>query len=1398
MSDAVDPAQTEPERPPRRPRRLPGGVWLVAAASVAAIIFLVVLAGRYGGYTPFGRAFIESRLEGLELGGFGRLHIEGLKGDIWGDFTVERATVTDSAGVWVEARRIHVHWAPSQLLRRRVLVRAATADSLRLIRRPVVRATQPGPMPVSVIISDLRLKAESAPAFSVVRGLFTVAGSIDIERKGGLAGSVDARSLLHPGDGLLARFNIGLHNSLFVDAKAVEGPKGALAGALGLPVDRPFSFYAVAGGGPNGGRLFLRALTGAQVAAQAVGGWSHDGGAAQGRVSLAASSLTSKLLRQLGPEARLSAKGRKAGENLFDIDFRADADNLSLSAAGAADIEKQTTPRGLRVAVVAGDLSRLLSQPGLGRGSISGVLNGPFDRWRLAGQATVEKLAYAGYALERVQGPFDLGLYGRELRLQVTANGVGGSGKGLLAALAGARPQAVLQGSRLADGRLLVRSLNATGAGLKIQASGVRGLLGDLSFKGGAELSNLAAAHRGAKGVVNASWTAAQARADRPWSLTLNAHGAGLTTGLGELDRLLGQKPGLTAQASFAKGSLAVAKADLSGAAAHLTTAGLIGLGDGSLKLALNWTAVGPFVVGPLEIAGKAKGNGALTGTIAQPHADLLADFDRIDLPDLTLQQAHVILSLAKGAGDIDGHIAITAGSDYGPAHAKSAFNFANDGVVLTGLDAAAGGATAAGSISLRQGAPSTADLLVTAGPGAFATQGHAQAKLKITDQPGGATAVLALTADSFTPRGSTMTLKSVRLNAQGPLAHLPYTVSGEIAGQTWPARLTGSGVMAQQGKRYLVSFTGSGKLRKADFHTLTPASLGFGEGQSTVRASLALGDGRIDVDGSIAGGSANGKAGLSNLDLAILDEDLAGRVSGDLAMNGHGPALSGGANLLLKGVRSRDSTDNLALDGVVKAGLAGSRLAIDASMTGASSGEHANLTLSLPVQASAAPFQFALQHSQPMSGRFSADGELAPIWMLIYGGDQTLGGALNAQADIGGTITDPRVTGHAALANGHFEDAASGIKLRNVQAQVDMRDNVIAVQSFTAADAKAGTLTGDGRVSLIKGGSSSLTVNVRGFQLLDNEQAKATATGAVTVTRAANGQAALSGALTIDRADISAATKTPPGVVTIDVIERNRPQSQTQSQAADIAHAPSVALDIKLTAPRRVFVKGLGLDAELSLDAQVTGTTAAPILSGSAHVVRGDYDFAGKRFQIDDRGVVYLATSPNRIRLDLTATNYDPALTAIITIKGTAAKPEITLSSTPILPSDEILSQILFGTSAAQLSPVEAAQLAAAVTSLATGGGFDVMGGLRNFARLDRLALGADQASGVTVSGGKYIGEHIYLELTGGGRYGPSAQVELRPTRSLSLTSQIGGLEGTQLSVRWRHDYGGPATKAK
>ena len=134
----------------------------------------------------------------------------------------------------------------------------------------------------------------------------------------------------------------------------------------------------------------------------------------------------------------------------------------------------------------------------------------------------------------------------------------------------------------------------------------------------------------------------------------------------------------------------------------------------------------------------------------------------------------------------------------------------------------------------------------------------------------------------------------------------------------------------------------------------------------------------------------------------------------------------------------------------------------------------------------------------------------------------------------------------------------------------------------------------------------------------------------------------------------------------------------------------------------------------------------------------------------------------------------------------GTAAEPKIGLTSTPALPQDEILSQVLFGRSASQLSAFEAAQLAAGVAALAGGGGFDVIGNLRELAGLDRLSFGGD-ASAVTVAGGRYITDDVYLEIIGGGEGGAAVNVEWQVRRNLAISSKFGGTGDATLSIRWR-----------
>ena len=100
--------------------------------------------------------------------------------------------------------------------------------------------------------------------------------------------------------------------------------------------------------------------------------------------------------------------------------------------------------------------------------------------------------------------------------------------------------------------------------------------------------------------------------------------------------------------------------------------------------------------------------------------------------------------------------------------------------------------------------------------------------------------------------------------------------------------------------------------------------------------------------------------------------------------------------------------------------------------------------------------------------------------------------------------------------------------------------------------------------------------------------------------------------------------------------------------------------------------------------------------------------------------------------------------------------------------------------------APIASAWAAASVGALAGGGGFDVIGNLRELAGLDRLSF-SGEASSLTVAGGRYLTDDVYLEIIGGGEDGAVVNVEWQVRRNLTVSSKFGGQGEASLSIRWR-----------
>lgn len=1357
----------------------------MAAAVLAALLIVVAVGGRMYLLSDSGRDLVTSFVAGKKIGRYGRINVEGVRGDLFDDFTIDRVTVTDASGVWLEARKVRVDWDWWPLIARKFHATGIEAEVIRLIRRPEMEPSvePPGPQPLSIDIDRFSADVELLEGFSREYGHWKLSGEANAPRRGAKTAIVNAVSNSRPGDYLRLNATVGdTLADLRLNLRANEARGGPLAGALGYSPDQPFAATAIV----NGEIVDAVVRTGDFVPLVIKGRYGPERTRISGFADFSGSDLLAPFAERIGRTARFGFATSTDSDNdgRIGVGWRLMAENLDSSASGEIRLSDQSSPNGVTLDISTRSLSRLVGREAGGAAAYRGVFRGDAARWRLDGSIDLIAAEMASYRAQRIRGPLNLQMARGRMDIDGDIRAAGGSSAGIVGGLLGAAPRLSFEAARQADGAVLLERLDLTGQGLTVTGSGGRNLVGALGFRGRAEITDAARLRTGARGRFGGPITASMARTGAPWRLTFDGRGRGLAIGMAELDRLLGATPRLQLTGALDDGRIAVEQAQLTGAKGSAAARGLIE-GDGRLRLALNWNAEGPFGVGPVAIDGAMTGQGALTGTLAEPRADLTAAFAKVNAGALALTDVDMILSFRRGADASDGRIVVTSGSNYGPARASGNFFLGGDRIWLTDVDLNAGGVAAQGAIALSNNVPSSADLTFTARPGAFLASGTADGRIRLTEGAGAETAILDVTGRNVRFAGSTWIIRTLDLNGRGTLERLPFTLKADVGGAT-PVSFDGTGVYSRDGPSQSVVLEGGGRVREIAFTTRNPAVIALSGDGRVARVDLAVGGGVLLGELRQDSRAAIIEANLTSVDLGSLIQDMRGRVTGRLSLRGAGDDLSGSANITLNGMRSIDAPRGIAVDGTLNALLVNNTLRIQAN---AADGDavRAVADLTLPVEASAAPLRLAIVRTRDMSGEISIQGQIQPIWDLLAGGERSLSGQINARATVAGSLAEPRLNGRLDLQQGNFRDSATGVRLENITLASRFDDTTGLVEAFSAVDGTGGTVSGNGRIGLRQGSGSSFQLLLNRFRIIDNDIAEATASGPLTVTRGEDGNITLTGRMDIDEARIQADPPGSTGIVRMDVIEINRPGGDIPEEEQNTQRGLQIGLDIALRSPGGdVRVVGRGLNVEMNVNARVTGTIARPVLSGTAGVVRGDYDFAGKRFVFDERGTVSLSTNPDQIRLNLTATRDDPALTATIRVTGTASRPEILLTSTPALPQDEILSQVLFGRSASQLSAFEAAQLAAGVAALAGGGGFDVIGNLRELAGLDRLSFGGE-ASGLTVAGGRYITDDVYLEIIGGGENGAAVNVEWQVRRNLTVSSKFGGQGEASLSIRWR-----------
>jgi translocation and assembly module TamB len=613
----------------------------------------------------------------------------------------------------------------------------------------------------------------------------------------------------------------------------------------------------------------------------------------------------------------------------------------------------------------------------------------------------------------------------------------------------------------------------------------------------------------------------------------------------------------------------------------------------------------------------------------------------------------------------------------------------------------------------------------------------------------------------------------SARATAKGPQDALALTVAAEAPALFGDAgRLTAAG-NANITDRTLALASLKAGWKQQSLVLLTPAKFAFADGVSVDKLRLGLQQAELSVSGE-AGSKLDLTATLRNLPAniaSIVDPSLAadGVIAAEARVTGTSANPEGKLKLTANGVHLRqgDGQGLPPANLMMNLTLLGTQGQVDAKLAAGQS--HVTLTGKAPL-------------SQNGALDLKAEGRVnfAMFDPLLAAQGRRVQGELSINAGVTGTIKAPRATGTMVLTNGDVADYTIGAHLSNLAAMLEASGETIRLSRFSGK-AGPGTLGAGGTISLAGAMPVDLHLTADDARPVASDLLTALIDANLTLQGELKGNLTAGGTLHVRRADIRVPDKLPTSVAVLPVRYPDAPPPPPPPDASN----STIALNLTLDAPGEVFIRGRGLDAELGGTIHIRGTVANPVPDGGLHLRRGTLSVIGTTLNFTEGTISFSGDGISNPSLHFVATSATTTVTATLTISGSARDPKITLSSVPDLPQDEILSQLLFNTSTSKLSPLQLAQIAAALASLsgATSGIGDPLEKLRTTFGLDRLTVGSSSSGSPTLEAGRYLAKGVYLgakQAASGSGTQATVQVDLAKGLKLETTAGSGTTSAT------------------
>ena len=1351
---------------------------LTLLAVVTAGIAVVTLTGQTG------RDLVVRLAEGRQVAGYGRLTISGLEGNLFDRLTARRITLSDEEGVWLELEEAVFEWTPAALLANTLDIAELSVQRASVLRRPVREEQAPG----GGGLPDLAVNLErfEINALSLAEGVAGGAATISVLGRAAGQGAqwnaqLDADRIDAPGDRVSVSLVTDSDITLRADIDAAPG--GPLANLL-QAAEQGATARLNVDGTPQAGGGDLVLFIGDSRAGTSTLEWAGGTLTTTGEVSARAWENFAQIdtLVGGGMEFAIVIPLGEAGITAPQLDAVSGeirAPRLSLTAA------RQAEGIAIQVREAAGLVNALLPETIRFESlAADGILIPASEDSPLAfeGRVGAQGITLPTGNIGRASGPVraegPLGMIRVVSSLQTAGSTMEPE---IVQTLAG--PQPVLQSELVWDNeqrQLEIVSAQLSGAG-NLAVSG-RGRVDTR-----AERIALSLRYEGL--AVERLTEQLSGRASGTAELSLGFDGTGRFAASGRaqgLGRELGNRIGGEARFNArgerrADGALALEMVEIEAPNLVAEAQGNSDAQGWDVAGQAAWSGGAPLAAMVLEGTASLAFEARNRDETLRIRADMTAP--RAGAGPVVVEDARLRLEGEGPPDAFDGAWRLTGATGTGPVDIGGRASRYGERADLTGIEGRFGGFNFTGGL---QAEGSRVGGALRAVP----VNGFGSAEIGFRLADGNVTA--RIRAEDMVGEDLTY-LDRLAFDAAGPVDDIAFTLEAEGA---YGARALVSmdGHLRSADAATALGFSLIGRYGGVRIATREPADIRFGPDDMLARLSLGLNRGTLEAQLDANDGGMEIRLDAAGIPAMLASypsgrEPVSGSLSGEANLSRTAGAWTGNVRLEAENISPPESQlpegGEIAITGTLAMMLDETGAQLEARARGS------DLQATASVQLLSGPVTGADSLMSPetgLRGRADITGEIGTLAAFRLAEGQSLSGTGRLEALLGGSVGSPDLDGRLDLENGRFDDPAIGISVRELRLDARFAEDGLEIDSLRAQSADGGELTGDGSFSLA-GARLEGRAALRFSDFLIIERPDLTVVGGGNVTFAVSeNRIEIGGETRVSRAEVRPPEASRPSIALVEVTHINA--AGARSDMAPIRQGPQVVLDYRIRAPGRIFVRGPQFDSEWSMDVTARGPANAVQLRGRATLLRGRADLLGRPFEMRSGSVVF-SGDPMDAAINLVAARQAREITAEIRVGGIVSAPEITLASTPSLPQDEIASRLLFDQGAGQLTGVQAAQLAGAVASMSSGGGFDPFGALRSGLGLDQLSVSSSRTGETVVAGGRYLTEDVYLEVeTGGGSASATTRIEWALTQNLTLLSRIAPDGDTGVALTWRREY--------